>query len=117
MRPTCVSSLEIQEFLDQATANRPVIIYCFEEGMPSHSVLEPTFVEVSRKAGLGCHFLTINSDDVDSKLMATLHISSFPSFVIHKGSSTKSSCFSVQTKERLIDHMVKAGIIGERQVQ
>lgn len=113
-----VKGYDVKDFLEEANPNRPVVLYCFEEGTPVHSaVLYPTFVEISRKASIVHQFLTLEADEVSDDLMAELHISSFPAFVVHKGSSVAPITFSVQTKEHLISTMVKAGIIEDKQIQ
>jgi hypothetical protein len=110
-----VSSYEVKDHVAEATPNRPVVIYCFEEGTPVHSsILQPAFVEISRKANIVNQFLTIDADEIDDELMAALHISSFPAFVVHKGPSVAPTSFSVQTKERLITNMAKAGVIEDK---
>jgi hypothetical protein len=110
-----VSAYEVKDYMAEATPNRPVVIYCYEEGTPVHSsILQPAFVEISRKASIVNQFLTLAADDVDDELMAALHVTSFPAFVVHKGPAVEPTAFSVQTKERLVSNMVKAGVISDK---
>lgn len=109
-----VKGYELKDFLEEATPNRMVIIYCYEEGTPAHSsVLHPAFVEISRKASVVHQFLMIDADEVTDDLMADLRISSFPAFVVHKGPSVAPATFSVHTRERLFSAMASAGVIDE----
>jgi hypothetical protein len=110
-----VSAYELKDYTNEATPNRPVVIYCYEEGTPVHSsILQPAFVEISRKASIVNQFLSIDADEIGDDLMAALDISSFPSFVVHKGSSVEPATFSVQTRERLFSNMANAGIIEDK---
>jgi hypothetical protein len=109
-----IKPFELDDYIDDATPNRPTLVYVFEEGLPVHPDLKTVFTQIARRASLNnAQSVMINSELVTQEFMEKHHISTFPAFLVYKGPSVPPARFEVSTKERLILNMQKAGIVKE----